>query len=308
MLKVQNVSVDFLRYQHGRQRHPLPVITSLDLEVNAGQITAVLGSSGAGKSVLAHAILGILPKNARMQGKIEFHGEPLTQERIHRLRGKEIALIPQSVNFLNPLIHVGKQVYRASRLSGFERTMALKTRDSAFERYQLESHVKRFFPFQLSGGMARRVLTATATAGKAELVIADEPTTGLDPEVITESLEHLRELADRGKGVILITHDIQAALRVADTVTVFYAGTTVEIAAKEDFQDLGRLRHPYTRALWRALPQHDFTFVPGVQPSPEDLPQGCLFYPRCESRKPECEYKRPELRRMHGGYVRCFYA
>jgi peptide/nickel transport system ATP-binding protein len=274
--------------------------------VKAGEITAVLGSSGAGKSVLAHAILGILPRNSRVQGMIEFKDAPLTEERKRRLRGKEIALVPQSINFLNPLTAVGRQVYRASRLSGHAKQEARRARDLAFERYRLASGVKAAYPFQVSGGMARRVLTATA--GKAELLIADEPTTGLDPDVIGESLRHLRELADQGKGVILITHDIQAALQVADSVTVFYAGTTVEIAANEDFQNCDRLRHPYTRALWRALPQHDFSFVPGVQPSPENLPQGCLFFPRCAMKKPECEYKRPELRRMHGGYVRCFYA
>ncbi|PID57720.1 peptide ABC transporter ATP-binding protein [candidate division KSB3 bacterium] len=308
MLKLHNLSVEFLRYQRNGQRRPLTVISSLDLEVQAGHITAVLGSSGAGKSVLAHAILGILPKNVRMHGEIEFHGQALTQERIRRIRGKEIALIPQSTTFLNPLLRVGRQVCRASRLSGVEQKTASENSHAAFQRYHLGQEVNRLYPFQLSGGMARRVLTAAATAGKAELLIADEPTSGLDPHVSAESLAHLRELADQGKGVILITHDIQAALTVADTVTVFYAGTTLEIAANKDFQTPERLRHPYTRALLRALPQYDFTFVPGVQPSPEDLPAGCLFFPRCEHRQAKCEFERPGLEPLRGGYVRCFYA
>ena len=308
MLKVHNLSLEFRRYQAGLRKNSMMVITDLDLEVNAGEIVAVVGSSGAGKSLLAHAILGILPRNARVTGEIEFKNAPLTEKRKQQLRGKEIALIPQSVNFLNPLSRVGTQVFRAARLSGCNRTEAARARDFSFNRYQLANEVKSYFPFQISGGMARRVLTATATAGRADLVIADEPTTGLDPDVIFESLAHLRELADDGKAVMLITHDIQAVLSVADTVAVFYAGTTVEIAAAADFNGTNTLRHPYTRALWKSLPQHEFTFVPGAQPPPDNLPEGCLFSPRCASSKPECTYNRPELRWLTGGFVRCFNA
>jgi peptide/nickel transport system ATP-binding protein len=308
MLKVQNLSVEFQRYHGGFRKRPLTVITELDLDVTAGEIVAVVGSSGAGKSLLAHAVLGILPRNARVTGEISFKNTPLTKIRQQKIRGKEIALIPQSVNFLNPLSRVGSQVFRAAQLSGLNSAEAAQARDRSFERYHLADRVKSHFPFQISGGMARRVLTATATAGKAELIIADEPTTGLDPAVIFESLAHLRELADEGKGVILITHDIMAALQVADRIAVFYAGTTVEIASVQDFNGINRLRHPYTKALWKSLPQHEFHFVPGSQPSPDNLPRGCLFAPRCELRKPECEYRRPELRRLHGGLVRCFNA
>ncbi len=308
MLKVQNLSVEFQRYHAGFTKRPLTVITDLDLDVNAGEIVAVVGSSGAGKSLLAHAVLGILPRNASVRGDISFKNTPLTKTRQRQIRGKEIALIPQSVNFLNPLSRVGNQVRRAAQLSGLHAAEAGRARDHAFERYHLADEVKSYFPFQVSGGMARRVLTATATAGRAELIIADEPTTGLDPAVIFESLAHLRELADDGKGVILITHDMMAALQVADRIAVFYAGTTVEIASVQDFNGIHRLRHPYTRALWKSLPQHEFHFVPGSQPSPDNLPPGCLFAPRCELRKPECDYRRPELRKLHGGLVRCFNA
>jgi peptide/nickel transport system ATP-binding protein len=155
--------------------------------------------------------------------------------------------------------------------------------------------------------MARRVLVSTAVVSQADLLIADEPTPGLHPDVVKETLNHLRELADEGKAVILITHDIEAALQVADQVAVFYAGTTVEIAAATDFPNR-KIRHPYTQALWRSLPQNDFTPVPGSQPSPDALPTGCLFSDRCSLVTEACRVERPPLRQVRGAPVRCIHA
>jgi peptide/nickel transport system ATP-binding protein len=231
MLSVQNLSVTFTMYDQGLTQRQLTVITELDLEVSSGEVVAVVGASGSGKSLLAHAVLGILPKNAQVDGEILFKGSPLTPERSEALRGKEIALIPQSVGYLDPLMRVGSQVNRAAQLSGLSGQVTQVAVEQTFNRYGLASVVKRFFPFQLSGGMARRVLVSTAAVGKAQLIIADEPTPGLHPDVVKETLNHLRGLANEGKAVILITHDIEAALQVADKVAVFYAGTTVEIAA-----------------------------------------------------------------------------
>lgn len=309
MLSVRNLSVTFTLYDVGLTQKQLTVITELDLEVQAGEIVAVVGSSGSGKSLLAHAVLGILPTNAQTSGQLLFKGEPLTPARQALLRGREIALIPQSVGFLDPLMQVGPQVRRAAQLNGLAPSAAKDAQQRAFKRYGLADAVARFFPFQLSGGMARRVLTATAAAGRADLLIADEPTPGLHPDAVTETLNHLRELADEGRGVILITHDIEAALRVADKVAVFYAGTTVEVAQASDFASgANRLRHPYTQALWRSLPQNEFMPVPGAQPMPDALPQGCLFAPRCPLVTAVCREARPAPQVIRGGLVRCFHA
>ncbi|MEA5508011.1 oligopeptide/dipeptide ABC transporter ATP-binding protein [Halotia wernerae UHCC 0503] len=167
--------------------------------------------------------------------------------------------------------------------------------------------MKQQYPFQISGGMARRVLVATAAIGCAQLLIADEPTPGLHPEVVVETLNHLRELADDGKGVMLITHDLEAALQVADKVAVFYAGTTLEVAKADDFTS-GNLRHPYTQALWRSLPQNEFIPVPGSQPSPQALPVGCLFGDRCSLVTEACRETRPQFRIVRGAPVRCIHA
>lgn len=307
MLSVRNLSIEFSRYASGRQRKSIHPVRDLSLDIEAGEIMAVVGSSGSGKSLLAHAVLGLLPGNARSTGDILFKGDQLTPRAVTRLRGRQIALIPQSVAYLNPLARVGRQVYRASRLSGQCCRGAACNTDSAFARYRLDARVKTMFPFQVSGGMARRVLTATATAGDADLLIADEPTTGLDPEVARQSLAHLRELADAGKSVMLITHDIGAAVTIADRVAVIYAGTTVEMADAGDFRDNGHLRHPYTRALWNALPQQDFHFVAGNQPMEDRAVSGCIYADRCAARTEECAAPQP-LREVDGGQVRCCHA
>jgi peptide/nickel transport system ATP-binding protein len=307
MLSIQNLSVTFTMYEVGLAQKQLTTIVDLDLEVNAGEVVAVVGSSGSGKSLLAHAVLGILPHNARVNGTMLFKGEPLTLERQATLRGKEIALIPQSVSYLDPLMPVGAQVLRSAQLSGVSTANARQSVDLTFSRYGLDSEVKHRYPFQISGGMARRVLVATAAIGKADLVIADEPTSSLNPELVAETLNHLRELATAGKGIILITHDLEAALQIADKVAVFYAGTTVEITCRENFIQ-GNLYHPYTYALWRSLPQNDFIPVPGTQPSPDVLPTGCLFGDRCSHVTEDCLITRPQLRQIQNAQVRCIHA
>ncbi|HEY9735515.1 MAG TPA: ABC transporter ATP-binding protein [Trichocoleus sp.] len=307
MLSVSNLSVTFSQYEQGLRRRQLTVITDLDLEVKAGEVVAVVGASGSGKSLLAHAILGILPENATVGGTMLFQGQPLTPQRCQQLRGKAIALVPQSVGYLDPLMRVGQQVQRVAQLNGLSKSAARTAVKRTFQRYDLPAQAERCYPFQVSGGMARRVLVSTAVVSQAELVIADEPTPGLHPDIVAETLNHLRELAQEGCGVILITHDIQAALMVADRVAVFYAGTTAEIASAQDFA-IGNLRHPYTHALWRSLPQNDFIPVLGNQPSPEALPAGCLFSNRCSWVTEACLTERPELRTVRGGLVRCIHA
>ena len=142
-------------------------------------------------------------------GTINYDGEVLTAARQAALRGKEIALIPQSVNYLDPLMRVGKQV-RTSAKAGD----ASAAQREVFERYHLKQEVENMYPFQLSGGMARRVLLSTAMVSGAKVIIADEPTPGLDPTVIKEALNSFREIADEGCAVMLITHDIESALKL----------------------------------------------------------------------------------------------
>ncbi len=150
----------------------------------------------------------------------------------------------------------------------------------ALGRYGLGPETEDLYPFQLSGGMARRVLMASAVMDRPRLLIADQPTPGLDVQAAKRLLSHFRELAQEGTGVLFITHDLELALEVADRIAVFYGGETIEEGAASDFPQ-GNLRHPFTKALWRALPQGEFAPLPGAQPYPGEREEGCPFLDQC---------------------------
>ena len=307
LLEIDELSVSFVQYERGLRRTRLDVVTGLDLDVDSGEVVAVVGASGSGKSLLAHAVLGLLPSNAVEGGTMVFAGEPLDPDRRARLRGREIAFAPQSIGFLDPVIRVGQQTRRAARLVG--RADPRAATDEAYRRLELAADTQRRYPHELSGGMARRVLNATATIGTPRLIIADEPTPGLHETVIAETLQGLRQSADAGAAVVLITHDLVQALTIADRVAVFYAGSTVEQLPADAFDGGGReLHHPYTRALWRALPGNGFEPLPGGQPPPDDLPAGCLFADRCPLVVDECRRARPAPRPVGRSLVRCLRA
>jgi len=259
VLSVEALSVTFRRVEPLGQVTKIPVLRRVSLDVGRGEILAVVGSSGAGKSVLAHAILGLLPGNAEVQGRILFRGEALTTDRLTKIRGRELALVPQSVSFLDPLLKAKHAVRLAARRSGLGKEAARAAQEQTFARLGLSEDAGERFPFELSGGMARRILLAMATVGNPSLIIADEPTPGLHEEAVRESLEQLRGLADAGRPILLISHDIAACLAVADRVAVFLDGEIVETAASSEFAGQGSgLRHPYSRTLWNALPQNAF--------------------------------------------------
>ena len=300
LLEIHDLTISFRMYDRLLEQRDLRVISDLHLTVRPGEVAAIAGSSGSGKSLLASAILGILPENAVVGGHLHYKGQELTPQLQARLRGSEIALVPQSVAFLDPLMKVGAQV------DGHRRPRPVRRREELFRRLGLPEGTEDLYPFQLSGGMARRVLVSTALLSNAQLIIADEPTPGMGLEQALEALQMFRELADEGRAVVLITHDIDLAVAFADRVSVFYAGTTVETAPAADFR-AGALRHPYSRALWRALPQNGFQPIGGFQPYAGDLPRGCLFAPRCPLAEEACRRRTPPVREVRGGEVRCFY-
>jgi peptide/nickel transport system ATP-binding protein len=302
LLEIQDLSVSFRMYDHGLEQTDLKVISDLHLTVYPGEIVAIAGSSGSGKSLLASAILGILPGNAAVHGHIHYKGQKLSAERQRQLRGTEIALVPQSVSYLDPLLKVGQQA------DGHKKPYPTEKRRSLFKRFGLPDKTEQLYPYQLSGGMARRVLVSTALITDSELIIADEPTPGMSLNQALEALKMFREMANEGKAVILITHDIDLAFEFADRVAVFYAGTTVETAPASDFKKgPDALRHPYSKALWRALPQNGFHSIEGFQPYAGNLPKGCLFAPRCPYKTSKCEEGIPPVTEVRGGEVRCYH-
>lgn len=255
LLSLDELSVSFQRSVGLSGSRTVTGIRDVTLDVGHGEILSVVGASGSGKTLIAQAVLGVLPGNASVGGEIRFDGGRLDSRRLARLRGSEISYIPQSVSNLDPMMTVGRQV----RIGRDPRT-ALSEQRELFERYGLAEEVAARYPFQLSGGMLRRVLFATSIRDSVRLVIADEPTPGLHQEAVDEVLRQLRELAAGGCAVLLITHDIIAALAVSERVAVMDSGRLLSIESSADFRgDGAELRHPFSRGLWRALPQNQFS-------------------------------------------------
>ena len=306
VLDVENVSISFMQYTKGLNQRDLQVISDLTLDISEGEILAVLGSSGSGKSLLAHAIFGILPENANQMGKIKYKGKELSQADKEELRGKDIVLVPQSVNFLDPLMKISDQAIGHTETDEEKKEKKLKQRE-IFQQYNLDPEVDEMYPYQLSGGMARRVLVSTALLSEPKLVVADEPTPGLDEKKVQETINHFKQMKKDGIGVLLITHDIHAALEVADRIGIFYSGYVIEIAENKDFSGDGEnLLHPYTKALYKALPKNGFELIKGHQPLHGEIQQGCPYYDRCEMKFDRCKDERPELIDLGNKKVRCF--
>jgi peptide/nickel transport system ATP-binding protein len=303
LLTVQNVSISFTQYVQGLKQHELKVISDLSLSVKEGEVVAILGSSGSGKSLLAHAILGILPENGNCDGTIAFKGDVLTQEKKEELRGKHICLIPQSVNFLDPLMKVSEQAIGDVKKE--DREKALEHQREVFAKYGLGEEVDDMYPFELSGGMARKVLLSTALLTDPELVVADEPTPGLDEASVKETINDIKRLSDEGKGVLLITHEIDVALKTADRIAIFYSGYVIEINKTENFNDVDKLLHPYTKSLIEALPKNGFKLTEGVQPL--EVVNGCPYFENCPIRSDICQDNIPDLINHDGVMIRCHY-
>ena len=175
----------------------------------------------------------------------------LDGELLRQVRGKELVLVPQSVSYLDPLMKAGRQVTKGRK----DEESRKRCRD-ILSRYGLDKEAEGKYPFQLSGGMTRRILISTAVIEQPRLVIADEPTPGLHPEAARRVMEHFKEIAKGGAGVLLITHDLELALLTADRVVVLYGGRAIEEAQAAAFSDESQLKHPYTKALCRSMPQN----------------------------------------------------
>src|SRR5690625_3639285 len=283
LLKVKNLSLSFLQYKDRLQEFDLQVISNLNMTIHEGEIVAVIGGSGSGKSLLAHAILGTLPKNARIRGVLQYKGKTLSKNNQIKLRGKEIVMIPQSVTALDPLAKIEKQVQsviknnRKRKLqqevtvldhvaniekqveSVIKNNRKRKLQQEFFQKIGLPVKVGRKYPFELSGGMTRKVFASIAILSEANLIIADEPTPGLDPNALEDSINYIQQLAAKNKGVMFITHDLNTALKLAHRIIVIQEGKTVDNVNVEHFTGDGeKLHNPYTRALWNALPQNKF--------------------------------------------------
>ncbi|MFE3577810.1 oligopeptide/dipeptide ABC transporter ATP-binding protein [Streptomyces vinaceus] len=286
-------------------------VTDATFTLAAGECLALVGESGCGKSVLASALLGLLPANAETAGSARLADGPdvlAADERTlsRTVRGRRIGLVPQS-----PAAHLTPVRTIRSHLEETVRELAGRTRARTRARGGAElravalaaaeraafpaTHLDRY-PHELSGGLAQRAATALALVGDAPLLLADEPTTGLDRDLVHRTVDELRaHTREAGRALLMITHDLAAAERIADTVAVMYAGRIVEITATAAFFGAPGPRHPYARGLLDALPERAFIPVPGAPPELGALPPGCAFAARCARADAMCRAQRPPL-------------
>lgn len=259
VLEIERLTVSFHRRDGLRRRITTDCVRDVSLAVARGEVLALFGASGAGKSLLAHAVMGLLPPNALAGGTMRFDGRVLDAPAQAALRGSRIALIPQSVGHLDPLATVGQQLRWAARRAGRPMTAPGAVAET-LSRFDLAPAVAGVFPHTLSGGMARRVMLAMTMASGADLVLADEPSNGLDADNTARVFRCLKSFAEAGKAVIVISHDLPAALKIADRVVLLDRGQVVAEERADAFTGDGEaLCAGYARSIWNALPQNGFS-------------------------------------------------
>ena len=255
MLELKDVTISYKN---------VPTVEHFSMNMKQGQIISLVGESGSGKTTVIRAILGLLPGGGKVTGgTITFEGEDLlsySAEKWRKLRGSDISMIFQdSGAMMNPTKKIGNVFTEYIRThEKISKKDAWAKGITMLERMRLPAadNVMNSYPFQLSGGMTRRVLISTAVMETPKLVIADEPTPGLHMEAATRVMGHFREMADDGAGVLLITHDLELALLTADRVVVLYGGRVIEETDAAAFQNEENLKHPYTKALFRSMPKN----------------------------------------------------
>ena len=287
LLDVENLNLGFY-CENGFKQALFDVTFSL----NKGEMLALVGESGCGKTISAMSILQLLPKNAGItSGVITFENQDLLKlscKELQHIRGSKIALIPQDpMTSLNPLFTVGDQLLEVLKIhQNLKGKEAHKKAVEAFEAVQIPSAEERLkaYPHEFSGGMKQRAIIAMALACNAEILIADEPTTALDVTIQAQIMNLLQKIKkERGTSILLITHDLALVRENADNVAVMYAGRIVEKApAKEFFENP---THPYSLALLNSLPSNrekSLETITGQPPSIQQIIEGCKFHPRCK--------------------------
>ena len=287
VLEVENLNLGFNTECGFRQ-----ALFDVSFGLKRGETLALVGESGCGKSISAMSILRLLPKTAKiMSGKVKFFDKNLLEadeKELTKIRGAKIALIPQDpMTSLNPLYTVGNQLLEVIKVhQGLRGDEALKQAVEAFEMVQIPCAASRLksYPHEFSGGMKQRAIIAMALACKAEVLIADEPTTALDVTIQAQIMNLLNDIKSQlGTSILLITHDLALVGENADEVSVMYAGRIVENAPADEF--FKNTNHPYSVALLNSLPSkrnEKLETITGPPPSIQQDITGCRFHPRCK--------------------------
>ncbi len=315
LLKIENLNVYF-KTEDGR----IQAVKDVSFEIGKGELVALVGESGCGKSITSLSIMGLTPRGCQVEaGSIRLQDRELTAikpDELRKLRGKELAMIFQEpLTSLNPLFTIGYQLMETIRIHN--QVTKKEAREKAIELLKKveiprpESILKEY-PNALSGGMRQRVMIAIAMANNPTLLIADEPTTALDVTIQAQILRLMRQLMKEYEASILfITHDLGVVAEIADRVIVMYAGQIVEQG--DVFSLFGRPLHPYTQGLMNSTirinqPDEILGTISGVVPNLSAMPEGCRFHPRCPYAREDCKKIMPELSTVsENRCVRCIH-
>ncbi|MEM2097971.1 MAG: ABC transporter ATP-binding protein [Methanothrix sp.] len=304
LLKVRELSVKF-----DTPAGSVKAASGISIMLEEHETVAIVGETGCGKSVVANAILRLLPENARVTGSVIYRGMDLlklSEREISRIRGREISIIFQNPSAaLNPVHRILYQVSEPLRVHlNIPKRRAMNDAERLLRALGLNG-AGGMYPFQLSGGMNQRAMIACSSILRPRVLIADEPTKGLDQSMVNAALELIGSVRDEsGASLIIITHDLDVALSSSDRIAVMYCGEIVEMGRTEDV--LHNPWHPYTKALCDSMPERGFRPIPGNTPSMIDPPKGCRFHPRCQQRMSICSRDRPSLTTSCGRSVRCW--
>jgi peptide/nickel transport system ATP-binding protein len=305
LLRVDGLTVSFQT-----RSGPVDIVRGVDLSLARGETLCVVGESGSGKTTMSLALVGMLPANARIGGRVELGGDVLSsysEEQLSDVRGRRVGIVFQDPSrALNPVLTVGRQIGEVlERHAGLTRAASRRRAQELLSEVGMSDPELRLdqYPHELSGGLKQRVMIAIAIACEPEMVIADEPTTALDVTVQRQVLRLLRRLSEeRGLSLILVTHDFGVVAAMADRVAVMYAGRVIEYGAAGDL--FRTPLHPYTAALLMANPRRvldareegqsaTLSPIPGAPPNLTERVSGCEFTPRCRYRQAACAVMPP---------------
>lgn len=315
LLEVRDLSLSY-RTANG----VVQVLDRIGFDLDTAEAVAVLGESGCGKSSLIRALLQVFPRNlSSISGEINFDGQNLLafdEERLRaEVRWSRIGYVPQATNALNPVLRIRDQMLTPMRVhQGLGRTAALDRAADVLALVQLSRSVLDAYPGELSGGMRQRVLIAMALCGEPELLVLDEPTSALDVLTQASVIEMLKAIKACGTSLLMVTHDIGAAVTLAERVAVMYAGQIVELLDAPTLCGVPgqhRHHHPYTSGLLESAPRRRRggarpRAIPGRPPDLAIVPAGCRFQPRCALQRPSCSQAPPVVARGERSLTRCW--
>lgn len=309
LLEVKNLNVNY-KVKDGY----LSAVEDVNFNINKGEIFALVGESGCGKSTIAYTIMNLLMSgNEKISGEIIFEGInliPLKINEMAKIRGKKIGMIFQNpLDSLNPVYTSGSQVEEAILLDKIEKEKAWEKVLGLFNNVKIPDAQKRLksYPHELSGGMRQRVMIAMMLSRRPELLIADEPTTALDVTIEAQILEIIKELKNQyNTSIMIITHNFGVVAEIADRIGVMYAGKLVEMG--DVYQIFENPTHPYTKLLMKALPRirkHESALetIPGSVPKLIGNIKGCRFANRCPYVSDICKEKLPVEREIEKGHI-----